>query len=224
MKGYKHLTRDQIDQLPDLYRQKLTVQAVAKALGASAAQVRRNLHQLGIPLNGAKAKAPCYVHADLVRRMAEEGAHPSKIAKAIGSKHQTVTAFLRRHNIPFQLFDQSGANNPSWRGGRMIDKDGYVLIHQPDHPYTNRHGYVREHRLAMERVLGRYLLPTEVVHHGKEGKQCNDPSNLSVYDSNGEHLAETLKGRTPQWTPEGQERIRAGVRAASRRRASNRAG
>ncbi len=62
----------------------------------------------------------------------------------------------------------------------------------------------------MELKLGRYLLPAEVVHH-KKGFD-NHPSNLEVYSSNGEHLAETLKGKIPNWTPEGKRRILESVR------------
>ena len=60
---------------------------------------------------------------------------------------------------------QTGAKNPKWRGGRTLDGDNAILILVPDHPRSNRHGYVRHHRLVMEEHLGRYLTGDEVVHH-----------------------------------------------------------
>lgn len=61
--------------------------------------------------------------------------------------------------------DFNGANNPQWKGGRHRTKTGYILIKKPEHPYANRTGYIREHRLVMEKFLGRYLKSEEDVHH-----------------------------------------------------------
>ena len=97
----------------------------------------------------------------------------------------------------------------------MVDKDGYVLIHQPGHPYADRHGYVREHRLVMEQELGRHLSPDEVVHHKNKNKQDNRPENLGLYATNALHLADELKGKVPNWTPEGFARIKGRPRKSS---------
>ena len=56
----------------------------------------------------------------------------------------------------------------------------YKLIHIPEHPYATKAGYVREHRLVMERHLGRYLKPDEIVHHKDSNTLNNDISNLEV--------------------------------------------
>jgi hypothetical protein len=88
-----------------------------------------------------------------------------------------------------------GALNPAWRGGRQLDKDGYVLLWMPGHPEANRHGQVREHRLVMARMLGRPLLPGEVVDHRNDVRDDNRPENLRLFATNGEHLSVTLTGR-----------------------------
>src|SRR6266542_5797398 len=55
-----------------------------------------------------------------------------------------------------------GEQTKAWKGGRQIQR-GYVWVWCPDHP--TRVGKVRpymlEHRLVMEQILGRYLLPRE---------------------------------------------------------------
>lgn len=56
---------------------------------------------------------------------------------------------------------------------------GYVMVYAPDHPRA-QHGYVWEHVLVVEKELGRYLEPDEVVHHIDRRKDNNDPSNLLV--------------------------------------------
>ena len=45
------------------------------------------------------------------------------------------------------------------------------------------------HRVVAEQMLGRKLLPGEVVHHEDENKRNNDPSNLKVFPSQAAHAA-----------------------------------
>jgi hypothetical protein len=52
-----------------------------------------------------------------------------------------------------------------------------------DHPFANKNGKVAQHRLAMERALGRYLLPEEQVHH-RNGIRCdNRLVNLELWST-----------------------------------------
>lgn len=126
----------------------------------------------------------------------------------------------KKHGIQCQRTGpRSGAGHPEWKGGRVINKDGYVGIYSPNHPtFHKTHKYVLEHRLVMEKHLGRYLTKEEVVHHRNGVKDDNRIENLEVFATNGEHLAATLKGQCPKWTPDGIRRIREGQEVKRLRR------
>ena len=79
-----------------------------------------------------------------------------------------------------------GAGNPKWRGGTLI-LSGYRYIYAPDHPNATKAGYVAEHRLAMEKKIGRLLTKIEVVHHKDENKLNNSIRNLKLCANNGTH-------------------------------------
>lgn len=70
--------------------------------------------------------------------------------------------------------------------GQKYSDRGYVLVYAPDHPYA-RKGYVFEHRLIMEQVIGRYLRPEERVHHLNGIKDDNRPENLKLFSNDSAH-------------------------------------
>ncbi len=92
------------------------------------------------------------------------------------------------------MFGRRKHQAPQWKGGRKLRKDGYILVVAPDdHPYpadshTTGLKYILEHRLIMEQHLGRYLLPTEVVHHIDENPSNNALDNLMLFASQREHI------------------------------------
>lgn len=71
---------------------------------------------------------------------------------------------------------------------RSKNSAGYVMIQSPttDHPSMTPNGYIYEHRLVMEKSLGRYLTSDEVVHHINGIKDDNRLKNLKL-TTRGEH-------------------------------------
>jgi len=81
----------------------------------------------------------------------------------------------------------SGKTNPHYREGRHIDERGYIIVLCPDHPNKIKGNYVYEHRLIMEKHLGRYLTEKEVVHHINGDHQDNRIENLELFNNNSKH-------------------------------------
>ena len=76
---------------------------------------------------------------------------------------------------------RAGSANANWKGGRIVHKKGYVMVKSRDHPRAPKSGYVFEHVLVMETLLGRILLPGETVHHLNGVKDDNRPENLELW-------------------------------------------
>jgi hypothetical protein len=88
---------------------------------------------------------------------------------------------------------KSGGNN---KGGRIIDKSGYVQIWNPQHPNAKIAGYVHEHRLVMSNFLNRPLESHESVHHLNGDRSDNRIENLELWSTmqpSGQRVSDKLK-------------------------------
>lgn len=73
----------------------------------------------------------------------------------------------------------------NWKGGKKRTEQGYIyVLASPDHPIRGRKNgrrrYITEHRLMMERHLGRHLNDWEKVHHKNAVKDDNRIENLEL--------------------------------------------
>lgn len=75
-----------------------------------------------------------------------------------------------------------------WSGHQYAyHANGYLMIKVPQHPFSNKRGYVYQHRLVMEKKLGRFLKKEEAVHHKDGNKKNNAVTNLVMFRTSGEH-------------------------------------
>jgi hypothetical protein len=148
-----------------------------------------------------------------------------QIANELNVNQETIRKFARKRGLRIKTHNQQLENHPMWNGGHTVDRTGYILRRVSKFgPYgyliraiakrgrngTDQTGYAPVHRIVMHEFLGRELRKGEVVDHIDGNNQNNDPSNLRVFASNAEHLKVTLKGKVPNWTPQGLANIRSG--------------
>lgn len=74
----------------------------------------------------------------------------------------------------------NGEKTKRWAGIKRPNKNGYVLVYELNHPNADIGGRVLEHRLVMEKILGRHLKKWEIVHHKNSIKNDNRPENLEI--------------------------------------------
>lgn len=188
-----------------LAKPELSVTEVANLAGCDRSHIYRCILRYGLTLKQRQKPAPRDSAKSKILSLADGQRSSAEIAAQIGCSEKHVQNILRIHNAErLPRGAREGELNHGYRGGRIVDLDGYILVSAPgDHPLARKTGVISEHRLAAEKKIGRYLLSTEVVDHIDGLHLHNAPDNLRVFDSNADHLRATISGQMPNWSPEG---------------------
>lgn len=115
---------------------------------------------------------------------------------------------------------QAGHKNAMWKGGETVTSHsggGYIKELCPNHPNADPGGYVLQHRLVMERTIGRYLKSSERVHHKNGDRQDNRPENLELWtgvgtskkDPHGVRVVDKVLDLIDRLTPDERARVAA---------------
>lgn len=96
---------------------------------------------------------------------------------ALRCGHTQSCGCLCRDKTVERLKALTGDKHPHWKGGRVSNgPDGYVCV-------RSGREYVLEHRLVMEKHLGRPLTEHETVHHKNGIRDDNRIENLELWSS-----------------------------------------
>ena len=108
------------------------------------------------------------------------------ISKKFKGKHLSPETEFKKGHIPVnkgkKMPQISGEKNGHWKGGRFINKNGYILIWN-----SNKRKYIFEHRIIMEKHLKRKLTKNDFIHHINHNPSDNRIENLKLFLSNSEH-------------------------------------
>lgn len=86
--------------------------------------------------------------------------------------------------------------NPLTVVAKTLSEKNYVKVFQPQHPNSNKAGYILEHRLIMSNHLGRALFDDENVHHKNGNRHDNRLENLELWSTvqpSGQRVEEKLE-------------------------------
>ena len=139
---------------------------------------------------------------DLVKYYIDNKMTCHQVAEIYGCSWSTILEALKRLNVPVrkplsgkelakkyghQTRFKDGHESLIIRKDKVKSGDGYIYCLAEDHPNATGTGHVKEHRLVMEKHIGRYLTKEEVVHHINEIKDDNRIENLLLCANRAEH-------------------------------------
>lgn len=75
----------------------------------------------------------------------------------------------------------------------------YKYIYNPKHPNSFKSGYIAEHRLIAEKIVGRYLNKNEIVHHINDDKTDNRIENLEIMSASEHNKTHSNKRSRDQY-------------------------
>ena len=124
-------------------------------------------------------------------KICKECERPFVIRQSVYNKR--VTCSLKcAAKMRTRLF--KGKNAPNWKGGKSINFLGWTWVYCPEHPKSHNN-YVAEHRLIMEKEIGRRLESEEIVHHINGIKTDNRIENLELHNRSSHGMLHHPKGK-----------------------------
>lgn len=145
-------------------KEKKSLREIGLLIGKSQVSVSRYFKKFGIQTRPFSTKGLQTFLGKKHSEKTKEKLRQQHLGKKLSPEHRDKVIQTLNHS--------HGEANNYWRGGKSV-REGYVLIR------VGRK-YIKEHRLVMEKYLGRKLSEEEIIHHRNENKQDNRVENLEL--------------------------------------------
>lgn len=155
-------------QLAAAYKKHGSMWKVAKHFGVSKKLILNYMNKYGIERNQRRRTES---YREELEGLIAKGLNGEQIGDEMGISGTYV--YMLAKEFGFQIVD-------NYHKGFRISHNGYRLIRIPGHSESDKAGYVKEHRVIAEKMIGRRLLENEVVHHKNGDKLDNREENLEV--------------------------------------------
>lgn len=151
-----------LDKFKELfYKKSMPIKEIAKYFNVTFSAIGSFRHRYNLPPRGWS-----------------NGIHP-RLGSKISQQHKNKLVKIAKMRL--------GKKNPRWCGNKRKSYQGYILIRKPKHPFSDCCGWVREHRLIMEKHLGKILERDQNIHHINGIKDDNRLENLVVCSNSSHH-------------------------------------
>lgn len=189
----------------ELYQQGISMNEIGKQLGHPHGVISYHIHKSGIALHNPRSQQRP-IATNHIKELYQQGMSTIEISENVGLTPQSVYQRLLKAGIRLRSFSeaislsakrgrkkqQMGELNAKWKGGRAIDRHGYISVRV--------NGKQRaEHRVIWEKAHG--IIPKDwVIHHLNGIRVDNRLENLCALPRNRHSPSEIIKPH--------QERIR----------------
>ena len=95
------------------------------------------------------------------------------------------TRFISGHHSKIQ---PKGNKAKNWRGGTRRMEEGRIRIYKPEHPRSDKKGYVLRSILVVEEKSSISIPAGCIIHHANEDWTDDSPSNLVVCNNIAYHM------------------------------------
>lgn len=167
----------------EMYKKGLSMNEIGRITRHSHGAIAYHIHKSGIPVIRVRLRKPEF-STDYLKSLYNQGMSTIEIGEIVNLSPQAIYIRLLKSGVKLRSFSealkmayqrgrekqQCGENNANWKGGKSINKNGYIEI-------RIQGKQLQEHRLIWEKAYGE--IPNGwVVHHLNGIRNDNRLENL----------------------------------------------